>query len=164
MSWEIKTLGEVCEFSNGSPHEKVISENGRFILVNSKFVSSEGRNFKLTNEQLSPLVTGDIALVMSDVPNGKTLAKCFLVDKDNTYTLNQRICCIRSKIFDNKFLYYQLNRNKYFLEFDNGGNQTNLRKNDILQCPLIVPPLEEQQEIVEKLNALQEKTKLLEKV
>ena len=28
---------------------------------------------------------------MSDVPNGKALAKCYLIENDNTFTLNQRI-------------------------------------------------------------------------
>ena len=91
-------------------------------------------------------------MVMSDVPNGKTLAKCFVVDKDGTYTLNQRICVIRSKNFDTRFLYYQLNRNKYLLSFNNGENQSNLRKDDILNCELFVPPLQEQQRIVAILD------------
>lgn len=29
-----------------------------------------------------------ILMVMSDLPNGKALAKCFIVDEDNKYTLN----------------------------------------------------------------------------
>ncbi|PIY78540.1 MAG: hypothetical protein COY82_01935, partial [Parcubacteria group bacterium CG_4_10_14_0_8_um_filter_35_7] len=45
----------------------------------------------------------------------------------------------------------------------NGQSQTNLRKNDILDCPLLIPPLETQKQIVEKLSAVQEyKKKLLE--
>ncbi|MBK7883979.1 MAG: restriction endonuclease subunit S [Chitinophagaceae bacterium] len=31
-------------------------------------------------------------MVLSDVQNGKAIAKCFYVDKDNLYTVNQRIC------------------------------------------------------------------------
>lgn len=151
-SWEVKELGEVCQFFNGQAHEKCIDENGKYKLINSKFVSSEGELFKKTDKALSPLYKNDITMVMSDVPKGKTIAKCFLVDKDDTYTLNQRICVIRSDKFDVKFLYYQLNRNKYFLSFDNGENQTNLRKDDILKCKLFVPPLQEQQRIVTILD------------
>jgi type I restriction enzyme, S subunit len=150
--WDIKKLGEVCDFFNGQAHEKCIDENGKYKLINSKFVSSEGDNFKRTNNALSPLFVNDIVMVMSDVPNGKTLAKCFVVDEDDTYTLNQRICVIRSKCFDTRFLYYQLNRNKYFLSFNNGENQSNLRKDDILNCELLVPPLPEQQRIVAILD------------
>lgn len=145
---ELTTLGKSCEFFNGKAHEKSIDENGKYIVVNSKFISSEGKSFKRTNEQMFPLYKGDIVMVMSDVPNGKALAKCFIIDQDDTYSLNQRICCIRSKEFDSKYLYYQLNRNEHFLAFNNGENQTNLRKDDILDCPLIKPSMEEQKRMV----------------
>jgi len=146
---ELTTLGKSCEFFNGKAHEKSIDENGKYIVVNSKFISSEGKSYKRTNEQMFPLYKGDIVMVMSDVPNGKALAKCFIIDKDDTYSLNQRICCIRSKEFDTKYLYYQLNRHEHFLSFNNGENQTNLRKDDILVCPLIKPSLKEQIRMVE---------------
>ena len=163
-NWETKTIEEVCEFRNGAAHEQHIDEDGKYILVNSKHISSDGQKGKRTNSALSPLYVGDIAFVMSDVPNGKALAKCFLVDKNDTYTLNQRIGAIRSKVFDNEFLVYQFNRHKYLLSFNNGENQTNLRKNDILNCPLYLPSLEEQQTIVQKLDALSSETKKLEAI
>lgn len=149
---ELTTLGKSCEFFNGKAHEKSIDENGKYIVVNSKFISSEGKSFKRTNEQMFPLYKADIVMVMSDVPNGKALAKCFIIDKDDTYSLNQRICCIRSKEFDAKYLYYQLNRHEHFLKFNNGENQTNLRKDDILACPLIKPSIEEQKRMVSELD------------
>ncbi|MEA4873273.1 MAG: restriction endonuclease subunit S, partial [Synergistaceae bacterium] len=107
-----------------------------------------------TNEQMFPLYKGDIVMVMSDVPNGKALAKCFIIDQDDTYSLNQRICCIRSKEFDTKYLYYQLNRHEHFLAFNNGENQTNLRKDDILACPLIKPSMDEQKRMVDELDEI----------
>ncbi|WP_186320669.1 N-6 DNA methylase [Fictibacillus phosphorivorans] len=162
--WEKKKLEEVCTFFNGKAHEKIIDENGDYIVVNSKFISSNGTHYKKTNEALFPLFKGDITMVMSDVPNGKALAKCFLVDEDNKYSLNQRICAIRTDKFINKFLYYQLNRNKYFLGFDNGENQTNLRKADILNCELVIPPYEEQQFIIDKLDIISHKTRKLEAI
>lgn len=149
---EITTLGESCEFFNGKAHEKSIDENGQYIVVNSKFISQEGRVIKRTKEQMFPLYKGDIVMVMSDVPNGKALAKCFIIDQDDTYSLNQRICCIRSKEFDPKYLYYQLNRHEHFLAFNNGENQTNLRKDDILACPLVKPSIDEQKRIVLDLD------------
>ena len=57
-----------------------------------------------------------------------------------------------------------MNRHEYLLAFDNGENQTNLRKNDILNCPLLVPSLSEQKSIVKKLDALSAETKKLEKI
>jgi len=152
MNWEIKKLGDVCEFYNGKAHEKSIDENGKYKVVNSKFVSSNGTKAKRTQTAQFPLFKDDIVMVMSDVPNGKTLAKCFLIDKDNTYSLNQRVCAFRTTNFDKRFLFYQLNRNQYFLNYNNGENQSNLRKGDILDCPLFVPSIKEQQQIVAILD------------
>ncbi|HYV94012.1 MAG TPA: N-6 DNA methylase [Chitinophagales bacterium] len=156
--WEKSTLGKCCDFFNGKAHEKVIDKAGDYIVVNSKFISTEGAVYKRTAEQLFPLFIGDVVMVMSDVPNGKALAKCYLIDEDDKYTLNQRICAIRSTRFEKKFLYYQLNRHNYLLDFNNGENQTNLRKEDILNTPLFIPSLNEQKEIIEKLDSLIEMT------
>lgn len=162
-TWEEKQLEEVCVFRNGAAHEQNIDEDGNYILINSKFISAEGEKMKRTNSALSPLFVNEIAFVMSDVPNGKALAKCFLVDKNDTYTLNQRIGAIKSNVFVPEFLVYQFNRNKYLLSFDNGENQTNLRKGDILNCPLWLPKTKnEQQTIVRQLNALRAETQKLE--
>jgi len=92
---------------------------------------------------------------MSDLPNGKALAKCFLVDENNRYTLNQRIGALRVKnknIIDTKFLYYFLNRNRQLLKYDNGVDQTNLKKNEILSVNIPIIPLKEQKRIVAILD------------
>ena len=91
---------------------------------------------------------------MSDLPNGRALAKCFIVDKDNKYTLNQRIGAFKvySDLMNPKFLFYILNRNKQLLRYDNGVDQTNLRKDDILNISIPVPPMEVQCEIVRILD------------
>ena len=97
----------------------------------------------------------DIVIVMSDLPNGRALAKCFLVDKDDTYTLNQRIGALRVKdngYIDTKFLFYILNRNRQLLRYDNGVDQTNLKKQEILNIIIPVPPLKEQERIVSILD------------
>ena len=151
-NWKLEKLGDICEFINGKGHEKLIDEDGDYIVVNSKFVSSNGKVFKKSKSQLLPLLKNDIVMVMSDVPNGKTIAKCFKIEENNKYTLNQRVCSLRTNKIDIDFLFKQLNRNQYFLEFDNGENQTNLRKNDVLNCPILIPPIEEQQTIVAKLD------------
>ena len=150
--WLETTLGKSCEFYNGKAHENQIDDNGEFIVVNSKFISSDGITIKRTNKALFPLYKNDIVMVMSDVPNGKALAKCYFIEENNKYSLNQRICAIRSNKFDVKYLYYHLNRHPYLLSFNNGENQTNLRKDDILKCPLYLPPLPEQKRIVAILD------------
>lgn len=102
-------------------------------------------------------------MVMSDIPNGKALAKCFIIDKDDTYTLNQRICAFESKEgFDSKYLYYKINRNDYFLAFDSGSGQTNLRRDDVLSCPIDFPSLTEQERIATILSDMDAELEALE--
>ena len=94
-------------------------------------------------------------MVMSDVPKGRALAKCFLVDKNDIYTLNQRIGVFKADDrYLKKYFYYMLNRNRYFLSFDDGDSQTNLRKDDILNCPVICPSKEEQLEVIKILDGV----------
>ena len=143
--WESKPLYECADFYNGKAHEQVVDENGEYILVTSRCIASDITDYRKTNELLFPLRVNDIAMVMSDVPNGRALAKCILIDEDNKYTLNQRICCLRNYTLNPIFFYYLLNRHEYFLSFNDGNAQTNLRKDDLLACNIIVPPLEIQE-------------------
>ena len=153
--WRLKSLDELAIFKNGKGHETVVDGNGEFIIVNSKFISTEGNVVKRTNHNLSPLSKNEITLVMSDIPNGKALAKCYFINEDNRYSLNQRICSIKSKTgVDSRFLFYLINRNQYFLGFNNGVSQTNLRKDEVLECPLMIPIIEEQRKIASFLSKL----------
>ncbi len=160
--WEEKRLRELVHFVNGKAHEKDISESGKYVVINSKFISSEGCVRKYTDTQICPLKLGDLVMVMSDVPKGKALAKCFYIDKDSTYTLNQRIAALKQKKADTKFLYYLVNRNKYYLAFDSGVGHTNLRKDEVLNCPLYLPrSIEEQQKISSFLSNIDNKVNAL---
>ncbi|MFC1644528.1 restriction endonuclease subunit S [Patescibacteria group bacterium] len=154
--WEEKRLGRIADFWNGKAHEQDISEDGKYIVVNSKFISQNGKVKKYSDSQISPLKKEDITIVMSDIPNGKAIGKCFLVDQNDKYTLNQRIGGIKSEEIISSFLIRILNRNKYFLKSDNGVSQTNLRKDEILRCPLILPLLKEQQKIAGFLGEVDE--------
>lgn len=152
---EYKKLGEVCLFMNGKGHEKNIVENGKYIVVNSKFISTQGTIRKYSDIQISPLFIDSVLMVMSDLPNGKALAKCFIVDKNDVYTLNQRICSLTIKNTNKllpKYLFYITNRNRQLLKYDNGVDQTNLRKEDILNILIPIPTLTEQQRIVDILD------------
>ncbi|MGR6861510.1 restriction endonuclease subunit S [Aliivibrio salmonicida] len=160
--WETKELRELVTFVNGKGHEKNIIDEGKYIVVNSKFISSDGRVYKQTNDAFCPALIDDILMVMSDVPNGKAIAKCFLVNENNKFTVNQRIARFRSKSCNSTFLFYSINRNSYYLEFDDGLKQTNLRKDDVLDCPLKTPPIQEQQKIASVLTAADKEIELLE--
>ena len=137
--WPTKKIGDSLYFTNGKAHEQVVDENGEYVLVTSRAIASDFFDVRRTNTQLVPLHRNDIVMVMSDVPNGRALAKCQLIDEDAKYSLNQRICSFDKYDFNPIFLFYLLNRHPYFLSFNDGNAQTNLRKNDILECELIEP-------------------------
>ena len=156
--WEEYTLQDVVTFSNGKAHENCVNDDGDYILVNSKFVSTNGQVQKRVTSQLSPLHKSQFVMVMSDLPNGKALAKCFYVEEDNKYTLNQRVCSFTSNDGNvSRFLMYQINRNKYYLRFDDGINQTNLKKSEVLSCPVFIPIVREQEKIATLLCKIDER-------
>jgi type I restriction enzyme S subunit len=146
--WEETTLTQIADYENGKAHEQDIADDGKFIVVNSKFISQDGEVKKFTNTAFLPATKGDVLMVLSDIPNGRAIAKCFLVEEDNRYTVNQRICRITPHNMNSKILYYLLNRNPYFLAFDDGVKQTNLRKEDVLNCPLFIPSDPKEQEMI----------------
>jgi len=153
--WDESALEQVADYENGKAHEKEISEIGKYKVVNSKFISTDGEVVKYTNSANLKANIGDILMVLSDIPNGRAIAKCFYVDEEDTYTVNQRICKITPIDIDNKFLFYIQNRNKYFLAFDDGVKQTNLRKDTVLSFPFLKPKNpKEQQKIANCLSSL----------
>ena len=153
--WICTTLRAEMDYENGVAHENDIDSLGKYIVVNSKFISTEGQIEKRSNNAHCLAEENDILMVLSDLPNGKAIAKCFYVDASNKYTVNQRICKLRSKGANSKLLYYLINRNPYFLSFDDGVKQTNLKKEEVLNCPLILPiSLEEQDLIAECLSSI----------
>ena len=149
------TLRDVASFRNGKGHEKNIADNGKYVVINSKFISTNGQIVKTSDEQLSPLYTDDIAMVMSDLPNGRALAKCYLIGTDDKFTLNQRIggfhTLDENKVIT-KYLFYILDRNWQLLKYDNGVDQTNLKKDDILNISIPVPAINVQKRLVYVLD------------
>ncbi|MEW9122015.1 MAG: restriction endonuclease subunit S [Thermotaleaceae bacterium] len=163
--WVVLRLEEIVSFTNGKAHEQFIDKDGSYIVVNSKFIASDGEIYKKASVDLCSLNAGDITMVMSDVPNGKALAKCFLIPESNKYVLNQRICSLRSNSVYIKYLLFILNRNKYYLAFDSGTGQTNLKKSDVLKCPVPIPPtIEEQMAIADAISDVDSLIHSLEKL
>jgi type I restriction enzyme S subunit len=151
--WDVKLLPDVCRFRGGKAHEQYISKYGRYVCVNSKFIASDGRIRKFSTENFSPARKGDVLMVMSDLPNGRALAKAYLVEQDEIYAVNQRVCSLSSYRDCPEYIYYALNRNPYFLKFDDGVNQTHLLNRVFLNCPVALPPtLEEQRAIAAALS------------
>ena len=138
--WVVKTLPDVCRFRGGKAHEQYIADHGRFVCVNSKFISTEGKVRKYATDNFCSAKAKDILMVMSDLPNGKALAKTFIADHDDLYAVNQRVCALTPFVdYCAEFLAYVLDRNPYFLKFDDGVSQTHLLNRVFQKCPVFVP-------------------------
>jgi type I restriction enzyme S subunit len=155
--WQESLLGQVVTFSNGKAHERDIVEDGPIVVVNSKFISTNGKVRKFSDSVICPIADRSLVMVMSDVPRGKALAKCLFLEDAAGYSLNQRICSLAECRSNNQFLLHVVSRNRYFLLFDSGVGQTNLRKQEVLDCPLILPTLPEQTKIAAFLGAVDNK-------
>ncbi len=156
-SWVIDKLSDekLLIYENGKAHENDIIEKGKYIVVNSKFISSDGKVKKYTDTPNMLAHKDDVLMVLSDVPSGQALAKCYLVEQDNLYTVNQRVCKLTPRKINSIFLYYILNRNPYFLSFDDGIKQTNLKKEEVLNFAMLHPKSdEEQQKIAECISSI----------
>lgn len=153
--WVTEPLAQLANYENGKAYEKDIAENGRYVVVNSRFISTDGAVRKYTNADYLIAKTGEVLMVLSDLPKGKALAKCYFVEADDRYAVNQRVCRLKPTRIDGKFLYYILNRHPHLLAYDDGLNQTHLSKGGVTECPLCVP-LEkaEQQRIASCLSSL----------
>ncbi|MEG0406458.1 MAG: restriction endonuclease subunit S [Acinetobacter sp.] len=155
--WEAFGLFDVALYKNGKSHESDVVVKGKYIIVNSKFISTDGVVRKFCDSQIEPLLKNDIVFVLSDVPNGKALSKSFLIDVDGKYTLNQRIACLTpDEQTDAYFLYVLINRNPYFLKFDDGVGQTNLSLADMENFIALYPCAEEQKTIGQFFKQLDE--------
>lgn len=151
------TLGNLVNFTNGKPHERLVDPEGEIALMTSRFISTQGKSarYVFSSDVLSPAAEDEIAMVMSDLPNGRALARAYFVDRDGRYAANQRVCLLQVSDTDlmyPKFLFYVVDRNPQLLAFDSGADQTHLKKADILGIKIPVPPLEEQVRIVEILD------------
>lgn len=153
-------LRDIADFQNGKGHEQDVVEDGKYILITSKAISTNFSSYRTTDVAHVPLSINDIVLVMSDLPNGRALAKAFLVTENDKYTLNQRICRLTIKeefkelVLPN-YLQLVLNRNEQLLKYDNGVDQTNLKKDDILDIKIMIPNVDIQRDICDKLLKFQ---------
>jgi type I restriction enzyme S subunit len=151
--WDVKLLPDVLRFRSGKAHEQFISDTGSYICVNSKFISTGGSVRKYSSANFSPARKGDVLMVMSDLPNGRALAKAYFVEADNIYAVNQRVCALTAYRDNPKYLFYILNRNPYFLSFDDGVSQTHLLNRVFQKCPIPLPQsTKEQSSIAEALS------------
>lgn len=160
-SWRWIRVGEIGYWGSGSTPERGNSlyyNNGTVSWLktgelNDGYVSeSEEKITKLALDKFSLKVNkpGDILIAMY----GATIGKLGIATIETT--TNQACCgCTIYNNVNNKYLfYYLLSIRGKLLAMGEGSGQPNISREKIINLPFPLPPLEEQQRIVDKIEEL----------
>jgi len=170
--WKRMKLGDLCDLQNGfafKSNDYIESSNTLNIRLSN--IRPEG-NFDLEYaqkflpdlyaEKYRPfsLKEGDLIIAMTDLAaDPKILGIPTLVSNTDGHNLllNQRVGRLHnfSEKIEVPFLRYALSTpmtKSFYKERGGGGLQINMSKNDVLSAAIPLPPLEEQKQIVSKLD------------
>jgi type I restriction enzyme, S subunit len=180
--WEEKILEEICEIKHGfafsgKDFENDFYGNKPIVLTPGNFSEDATLIFNERNTKRChgdypkeyEFQIGELVVVMTDLSSKmKILGKPAII-KDKNILHNQRIG--RFIFFDNSiykyFLFFFLQTNYYLRKIKDSATGTMVRHTApkrILKIKIPMPPLEKQQSIVQKLDALSAETKKLETI
>lgn len=89
---------------------------------------------------------------MSDLPNGRALARAYYVETNDIYAVNQRVCALSPILIDARFLFFLMDRNPCLLSHDDGINQTHLPNSAFTKFKTYLPKKSEQSLIAKILD------------
>ena len=160
--WEYRKLGEICDFRSGFAFKSnKFTKIGEPIIRISDIQNEEIDDSNLVyfdpksyTEDLSKylIYPDDILIAMS----GGTTGKIGINTSNRTYYLNQRVGVFREnkKYLNHRYLFYFLHtKSEESLKIAAGAAQPNLSTAQIKSFLIPVPPLSEQQSIVDYLDS-----------
>ena len=160
--WEIKKLGEVCDFINGFAFKSELFKNTGFPIVRISNIQEEkidldeivcfDKNDYRVNLEKYKVQHKDILIAMS----GATTGKVGIYLGTNEIYLNQRVGALRTKKnVNNQFVFYFLKTKvEETLRLALGVAQPNIGSEQIKSYEIPIPPLPIQQSIVSELDSL----------
>lgn len=164
--WEMKRLGEVCEFQRGLTYSKkdevefsknIVLRSNNIDLETNKLDFSELKYIKDDIEipKSKKVIKGSL-LICTANGSKSHLGKVALIDDNYDYAFGGFMGLIEpNKNLNPKFLYYGLISESYksFInELSDGVNINNLKFSQLQEFEISVPPLPEQQRIVSILD------------
>ena len=163
--WEVVPLGDIATIQNGyafSSRNYVEHQIGHLEVFKMGHIEPGGglryspkSDFVPRTENLKRwiLTEGDIVMAMTDMKDSMgILGHVAIIDKSDTYVLNQRVARIYlvndESLINNHFLYLQLKTDVAIAIIQSkahGGVQVNLSTEAIKSTPIIIPPRKEQE-------------------
>lgn len=166
MGWDIKTLGDICDFSRGLTYKKsdevsfsnngvlrannISLESGTLILDEIKYISED-----IEIPETKKVRKGSI-LICTASGSKKHLGKAALIDKpiDLAFGGFMGMLTPKENVFP-KYLYWITQSHMYsefILNLTDGANINNLKFSQLSDFRVSLPPLEEQKKIVAILD------------
>ena len=174
-NWKKKKIKDLCDFQNGYAFNSNDYVNEGFPIIRMSNISVNGElNLNTNNTKFFPkenidkvkqyfLKENDVVIAMTDMSKEMgIIGKTAIIDKSDIYLLNQRVG--KFIIKDNKVLNYKYlhayTNSPLFINYAkqqcSGGVQLNLSTKAIMEHQLLLPPIEEQHEIADVLDAASE--------
>jgi type I restriction enzyme S subunit len=140
--WEVKKLGEIA----------TIKQGGRLGLTKKDYVPEGYPAFSATGQDgyVSVYEYEGEAIILSSI--GAQCGKCFYATGKWTTLANTQIIFVNPEIANTLFIFYQVNRPNFWMRL--GSAQPFIRPSDVKNAKVIIPPLEEQKQIVEMLSTI----------
>ncbi len=171
-NWEINKLNEITEVKDGTHDSPKYIQDG-IPFITQKNIRQDGLSFADTKfitdtdhekfYKRSNVSYGDILISMIGANRGMAA----IVDNKRIFSIKNVGLIKESKNINNQFLLYYLKSSmamKYILYMSNGGAQEFIGLTALRSFPIPFPPLNEQQNIVQKLDAISTETKKLEAI
>ena len=160
--WEVKTLGEVCEFARGLTYKKTdeVEQSSNAVLrANNVSLETKSLNFdeiKFIREDFkipeSKKVRNGSLLICTASGSKKHLGKVALIDADYSYAFGGFMGLLTPhENISSKYFFYSLTGKEYenfIAELSDGANINNLKFSQLQEFRITVPPLPEQERIV----------------
>ncbi len=164
--WEVRTLGEVCDFQRGLTYAKNdevdISENIvlRATNIDLKTNLLDFDELKYINESVkvpqNKIVKKHSLIICTASGSKSHLGKIAYIDEDYGYAFGGFMGMLTPKPqLHPKYFFHLLTSNAYkdFIDsLADGANINNLRFDNLSKFPLLLPPLAEQERIVSVLD------------
>ena len=166
MRWEVKPLGEVCDFQRGLTFSKSdrVDAEGTQVLRATNLSLETGKltfddviqissDFEIPNERK---INGGSVLVCTSSGSRSHLGKACLIESSQNVAFGGFLGMLnpRNGIYG-KYLFFNLrgrNYQKFLDSIASGANINNLRWNQLREFEIPIPPLEEQERIVVVLD------------
>jgi type I restriction enzyme S subunit len=181
FDWQEVELQEIASFQNGyafKSDEYISALNGSKEVLRMGYIK-RGGGFKEDEKPVFvpksskgcdrryELDEGDIVIAMTDMKDKVAiLGNCARIPSSNRFVLNQRVGRISSKdegVANQRFLYYCMNSPSQVCRLRslaNRGVQVNLTTASIMESPISLPLIKEQQMLAHILGTLDDKIEL----